>query len=177
LEERLTAAGSLRALLYEQGKPLEVAVLEALQLFGFQASGHNEGGSEFDAVFSSEEGRFLGEVEGKDNRSVNIDKFSQLERNISEDFQRDEVSEHARGVLFGNAFRLRAPTEREQPFTAKCLAAAVRLKAALICTPDMFEPARYLKSSPSAEYAEACRKAIFDAEGAIVVFPPVRRLG
>jgi hypothetical protein len=80
LTEELESAGSLRNLLFEQGKPLEKAVLEALNLIGFDAKGLRDEVSEFDAVFSSSEGRFIGEVEGKDRRAINVDKFSQLER-------------------------------------------------------------------------------------------------
>jgi hypothetical protein len=167
----LEALGTLRRLLYEQGKPLEDAVLEALRLFGFTAGRHKDGHSEFDAVFTSAEGRFLGEVEGKDNRAINIDKFSQLERNIQEDFARDEVTEYAKGVLFGNAHRLKPPAERGEPFTQKCIAAAKRLRVALVHTPDLFPPCQYLKSTDQPGYAQQCREAILRTEGNIVVFP------
>jgi hypothetical protein len=171
LESQLDASGSLRSLLYEQGKPLERAVLEALELLGFAAKRFSSDGSEFDAVFESPEGRFIGEVEGKDNRAVNIDKFSQLERNLNEDFAREEVSAHAKGVLFGNAFRLKPPTERDPAFTEKCKAAALRTGVALVSTPDLFAACRYLKSSHDADYAATCRRAIFEMRGDIVKFP------
>ena len=171
LEDRLSDAGSLRSLLYEQGKPLEHAVLAALDLFGFKAKPFKEDGSEFDAVFTSEEGRFIGEVEGKDNKPINIDKFSQLERNLNEDFAREGVKEFAKGVLFGNAFRLRPISEREDPFTEKCRTAANRLGVALVNTHDVFAPARYLKAQSDTAYAKACREAIFGTAGALVAFP------
>lgn len=173
LESALIKEGEMKALLFEQGKPLESAVLRALECFGFKASNHSDGDSEFDAVFLSDEGRFLGEVEGKDSKAINIDKFSQLERNLSEDFQRDEVEEHAKGVLFGNAYRLSPPAERGAPFTAKCISAAKRLGVALVSTPDMYAPARYLSATSDHEYAGLCRKAIYEAAGEIVVFPVV----
>lgn len=173
LEESLVQESAMRALLYEQGKQLEKAVLRALKCFGFEATNHSEGESEFDAVFASDEGRFLGEVEGRDNKAVNIDKFSQLERNLSEDFQRDEIDEYAKGVLFGNAYRLLPPNERSPPFTTKCESAAKRLGVALVSTPDMFEPARYLTANNDPDYAALCRKAIHDAKGELVVFPPI----
>src|SRR5262249_31440769 len=88
LQQDLIQAGSLRRLLYEQGEQLEDAILEALRLMGFTANPFEDGDSEFDVVFTSPEGRFLGEAEGKDNRAVNIDKFSQLERNLHEDFEK-----------------------------------------------------------------------------------------
>lgn len=69
LERQLANSGELRALLFEQGKPLERVVSEVMKLFGFEAQPFADGNSEFDVVFASGEGRCLGEVEGKDNRA------------------------------------------------------------------------------------------------------------
>ncbi len=171
LEGELEHVGELRRLLYEKGKPLEAVVIEVLKLFGFDAEPFDDGESEFDAVFVSPEGRFLGEAEGKDRRALNIKKFSQLERNIQEDFARDDVDEHAKGVLFGNAFRLQPLAERADAFTRKCVTAAERVGIALVRTADLFEPARYLRTNGDSTYAEACRKAIHDAHGTVVEFP------
>ncbi|MBN3741215.1 MULTISPECIES: hypothetical protein [Burkholderia] len=172
LTGKLSAAGGLRRLLYEQGKPLEAAIIEALRLLGFDANPFENGESEFDCVFESDEGRCIGEAEGKDNKAINIDKFSQLERNLQEDFARESVTSFAKGALFGNAYRLSPLHERSNFFTEKCLSAAKRVGAALIRTPDLFEPAKYLQEHPEdAGFAQRCRQAIFEAEGTIVVFP------
>ena len=172
MEEALENAGGLRHLLFEQGKPLEAAVLEAMRLFGFQAQNLDDGNSEFDTILTSPEGRCLGEAEGKDKRAINIDKFSQLERNLQEDFAREGVKQYAKGILFGNAHRLLPIAERGEFFTPKCIAAAKRIRAALVRTPDLFEPARYLKEHPEdLNYASKCRVAIMSTEGAVVVFP------
>ena len=172
LETNLRDAGKLRRLLFEQGRPLEKAILDALKLLGFDAQPFSDGESEFDAVFVSPEGRFLGEAEGKDNKSVNIVKFSQLERNLHEDFARDDVTDFAKGVLFGNGYRLSPITERGDFFTKKCISAAKRVGVALVRTPDLFTPAKYMKETPAdAGYAKQCREAIFRAEGGIVTFP------
>jgi len=170
-ELELESSRVLYGLLYETGPALENALLRALSLLGFQASGLKENDSEFDAVFVAREGRFLGEAEGKDSKAINIDKITQLERNLQEDFAREEVTQYAKGVLFGNAFRFQAPQERPAFFTEKCQSAATRLKVAMIRTPDLFVVARYLSAHPTPDFAAACRSAILATEGTVVVFP------
>lgn len=172
-EDALAEVGKLRGLLYEQGKPLENVVTEALKLLGFDASRYVDGDSEFDSVFTSDEGRFLGEFEGKDSKAINIEKLSQLERNIQEDFAREEIVEHAKGVLFGNAYRLTPIAERADFFTAKCFTGAKRSNTILIRTPDLFPIARYLRENNDPDYALICRKALAASEGKIVEFPPL----
>ncbi|WP_421952053.1 hypothetical protein [Pelagibacterium sp.] len=121
----------IKGLLYEKGKALEKAVLSALGVLGFAAENFVEGALEIDAVFVSTEGRFIGEVEGKDSKAVSIEKLRQLSMNIHEDLQREEVSESAKPVLFGNAYRLSPPQDRQQNFTDKCLNVASTTNVAL----------------------------------------------
>jgi hypothetical protein len=173
LLNNLNTEGGLRRLLYERGPQLEEAILEALRAMGFQAENYKESESEFDAVFSSEEGRFLGEAEGKDNKAINIDKLSQLERNIQEDFAREEITNFAKGVLFGNAHRLLPPSERPEFFTQKCISGAQRLKVALVRTPDMFTVSKYLKEHTDISFAKSCRVAMLKTEGEVVQFPSI----
>lgn len=173
----LRTNASLRALLYEKGKPLEAAVREALQHLGFQVASFKAGNSEFDALFESQEGRFLGEVEGKDNKSISVDKYSQLERNINEDFSRDDVTSMAKGVLFGNAYRLLPLDSRLDYFTEKVQEAAKRTGTVLVRTPDLFVIAKYLKQTPDPDFAKQCRQAIVVAAGRVVQFPPLPALG
>jgi len=172
IDQERQDVGKLRRLLYEQGEELEFAILDALRLLGFKAEGYEDKESEFDAVFVTPEGvRYLGEAEGKDTSAINVDKFSQLERNIQEDYAKEQVTEFARGALFGNAFRLTDPGKRGQTFTSKCLSSAKRSGVALVRTPDLFEIAKYLTENPDPEFAAACRRAIESGGGAIVAFP------
>jgi len=173
IQQELSAVRRHRRLLFETGHQLEQAVLEALGLLGFDAQPFAEGTSEFDAVFCCDEGRFLGEVEGKDKGAIAVGKLDQLDRNIREDFERDEVDEYARGVLFGNASRLTPPEERDQDFTDKCIEAARRSGAALVRTPDLFPIVRYLLSHEDPEFARQCRECILGTSGEVVVFPDV----
>lgn len=171
LSDQLRSAGAFRALLFEKGKPLENAIIDALRDFGFAATPFKDSDSEFDVVFESEEGRLIGEAEGKDNKAVNIDKLRQLSMNIHEDLQRESVKEPAKPVLFGNGFRLQPLGERADPFTEKCHSAAKNSSTALVFTPDLFSAVQYLVSHPDDAYARACRQALLSSTGR-VTFPP-----
>jgi len=172
LAKTLMSEGSLRRLLYEKGKPLEAAILEALRTLGLEAEPFDTSESEFDSVFVSAEGRFIGEAEGKDSKQIAIDKLRQLEMNIQEDFARAEVSEPARPVLFGNAFRLEPPAERNsQFFTDKCVTQAARTGTALVRTTDLFTVARIIRETGDTDFATTCRSAILQQGGRVVEFP------
>ncbi len=171
LGTRLASEGELRCLLFETGLRLEAAVREALSILGFNVEHFEDDQSEFDAIFSSSEGRFIGEVEGRDNKAIDVKKASQLHRNISEDFAREDVEEMAIGVLFGNPFRLSPPAEREAFFTRKVLHFADTVKLALVQTPDLFAAARHVKNTGDAAFAQQCREAIAAAAGGVVEFP------
>lgn len=171
IEDQLRSAGAYRALLYEKGKPLENAIIDALRMLGFTAAPFKDSDSEFDVVFESEEGRLIGEAEGKDNKAINIDKLRQLVMNIHEDLQRENVTKPAKPVLFGNGFRLLKLNERGDPFTEKCIGAAATSSTALIFTPDLFPPVQYLVVNADPEYSRACRQTILSTTGR-VTFPP-----
>ncbi len=164
---------SLRRLLYENGHLLEKAVLKALQLLGFHAEQYRDSKSEFDVVFQCPEGRFLGEVEGKDDKPINVDKIRQLAMNVHEDFSRDDVAEIAKGVLFGNAYRLRALPDRGDYFTEKSTTAAKSSGIALVRTPDLFDVAKYLSNRVDDDFSKKCREAILSASGEVVLFPAI----
>ena len=160
-----------KKLLYENGKPLEYAIIDALQTIGFKAENYDDGKSEFDIIFESKEGRFIGEAEGKDNSAINVTKFRQLESNIHEDYERDEVTVHAKGVLFGNPFRLIPPNERKEFFTQKALDSAKRTGIALVNTHELFEVVKYLKNTNDQDYATLVRECFKNTNGDIVKFP------
>jgi hypothetical protein len=175
LEDQLKSAGSFRALLFEKGKPLENAIIGALRILGFIAAPFKNSDSEFDVVFESEEGRLIGEAEGKDNKAINIDKLRQLAMNIHEDLQRENVIKPAKPVLFGNGYRLLKLSERGNPFTEKCISAAATTSTALVFTPDLFPPVQYLVVNADPEYARACRQAMF-LTTCRVSFPPTPKM-
>lgn len=173
LNNRIEKESGLRRLLFEKGPPLEHAIRDALELMGFHASPFKEGESEFDVVFESAEGRFIGEAEGKDHKAVGIDKLRQLEMNILEDFARDDVDVMAKGVLFGNGHRLAPLAERGECFTPKVLTAAARGGTALVRCVDLFKVAQYLSGHEDDTFARDCRVTILNSAGAVVQFPDV----
>lgn len=164
-----------KKLLYENGKPLEYAIIDALQTIGFKAENYDDGKSEFDIVFESDEGRFIGEAEGKDNSAINVTKFRQLESNIHEDFERDEVTIHAKGVLFGNPFRLIHPNERKEFFTQKAIDSAKRTGIALVNTHELFEVVKYIKNTDNQDYAKLVRECFKNTSGDIIKFPFIKK--
>lgn len=172
IKEEVSTAGKPRSLLYEKGKPLEAVIVEALKTLGFSAAPLKEGTSEFDVVFECEEGRLLGEAEGKDTKAVNVDKLRQLAMNIHEDLQRDEITTPAKAVLFGNGYRLTPPIERAAQFTDKCISAATSQATALVATSSLFSAVKYLSEQVDDEYASKCRTAILLGVGIVELPEP-----
>lgn len=145
-------------------------------MLGFTASSYRDADSEFDVVFTCDEGRLLGEAEGKDNKPINIDKLRQLSMNIHEDLSRDEVSSPAKGVLFGNGYRLSDPKDRELQFTDKCLISSKGSSIALVTTSSLYTVSKFLTDQRDDFYARKCRQAILTGIG-VVVFPPLPENG
>lgn len=170
--ESLAAAGKLRRLLFEKGKPLEAAIIDALTALGFSADGYKHGESEFDVVFECEEGRLIGEAEGKDSKAINVDKLRQLMMNVQEDLQREEVERPAKGVLFGNAHRLLPVESREDFFTQKCISSAETMSVALVTTTDLFRAAQYVIRSGDEAYARFCRTTLLSNSGLVKFASP-----
>lgn len=174
MKERLEEEESLKDLLFESGKRLENAVILALKILGYHAENYDDGVLELDQIITSpEKERFIGECEGKDNKDIDISKFRQLSDAINEDFQRDEVSEEAFGLLFGNPERLVEPSKRKLDFTLKCKSGAKRKQIGLIKTVDLFTVSKYLLENEDEAFKAACRKAIKEQLGEIIIFPSI----
>ena len=171
--DKLQEEKKLKNLLFETGKPLENAVIEALEILGYEVEGYREGDLQIDQVISDPDGtRYIGETKGK-NDVIKIDAFRQLQNNIQEDFEREDITDHAVGILFGNGFRNTHPGKRKEQFTNKCVMNAEQTKTILVRTSDLFEVAGYVRESDDKEFAEKCRKAILENRGKIVEFPRV----
>lgn len=174
LQDIVNQESVLKGLLYETGKPLEDSVTEALKLLGYNAENYDDGTLELDQVITSPEGnRLIGECEGKDNKMINVTKFRQLSDSLSADFERDDVNEKAKGVLFGNPFRLTEPRDRNEWFTKKAIFGAEREKVSLVKTSDLYVIAKHIKDKKADDkFISDCRKAIYEQSG-IVKFPEI----
>lgn len=171
LTRELQSYTSVKSLLFAQGKQLESAVRAALVELGFAVTTYQSADSEFDVVFEADGFRYIGEVEGKDEKAINVNKISQLERNVAEDFQRDEIEQPAIGVLFGNSHRLTELTARGDFFTDKVRTSAKRTGSRLVRTTDLFHALKEYREQPSAETAAKFRNAFHQQTGTEVKFP------
>jgi hypothetical protein len=172
--DQLSKEVVLLGLLFEQGEPLETAVILALEILGYKAEGYDDGTLELDQVITSPElHRYIGECEGKDNKDIDITKYRQLSESLTADFHRDEVEEKAFGILFGNPQRFVSPEKRTLDFTQKCKIGAARDGIALVKTSDLFDVVKYLSDFPNEDFKKKCREAIHASLGKIVVFPPI----
>lgn len=173
LNAKLEDDESLKDLLFETGKPLEMAVIKALSILGYTAENYDDGVLELDQIIISPEGdRLIGECEGKDNKDIDITKCRQLQDHLNADFERKDVAEKAYGLLIGNPQRLIDPAKRTLDFTAKCKTSAIREGMGLILTTDLFNVCRtIIENEGTDEYAKSCRMAIKAQLGSLVKFP------
>lgn len=167
---RLSASRKAKALLYGKGPPLESAVRDFFQALDIDAQQEVGPNIEFDVVFTVNDIKVIGEVEGKDNKAIAVDKISQLERCIQEDFAREETTTFAKGILFGNAFRVEDPALRGAVFTDKVVSASLRSGIVLVDTRELFSVLRTVMRTGNAEAGrEFVRQMIAHPGG---LFPP-----
>lgn len=170
-ERRISAVEPLRALLYEQSGALEDAVILALKVLGFKAEYFDNGTEQFDALFESPEGRFLGEVEGRNKKAIAVKKFRQLADNVNSFMDHDDQEDEPKGVLFGNGSRQIDPADRGDCFTSTVIKRAENRSMALVDTSELFQVVKYLDANDDPEFATSVRLAMFSAVG-LVIFPP-----
>jgi hypothetical protein len=169
-EKQLVEVVRFKDLLFEQGKPLEDAVIAAMNVLGFDATRLKKEDKEHDVVLESPEGRLVGEVEGKDNDAIHIDKLDQLSRVVDEDFE--ERGTYPDGLLIGNGYRLREPQSRPRQFTEKVYIAANRKQFILLTTPELFRATQRALANPDDEdFTRRCREALLVAKGTEAHFP------
>ncbi|MBM3142073.1 MAG: hypothetical protein FJ005_03350 [Chloroflexi bacterium] len=144
LQERLNTAEQQKAdqqkylkLLYEQGKfQLEPVVRDAFSLFGFTVKEAEPS----DGLLESDEGAVILEVEGKDNTQISRDKYRQLLDHVDDDER--QTGHPKKGILVGNAFRLKDPNERDKQFTKDAVDAAIGSHFCLLATDTLFQLVR-----------------------------------
>ena len=168
LEKRLEKERIHHRLLFENGKPLKEAVTTCLKLIGFGGTAaYYDKQPQFDVMCKSKEGICLGEVEGKDNKAIDVDKVSQLIKTLKEYIENENIKMPSKGVLFGNGYRLEEPTKRQSQFTNECIKTAKQQNIALICTTDLFYISQHLKNHLDVAFATKCRQLILSTKGLV----------
>lgn len=179
LNQNLEKEEQIKDLLFENGKPLENAIIEALRILGYEAENIYIDNNEIDILATSPEGEiFCCEAEGKDNNAIDITKFRQLLDHIAIYKEHIEYKSNVNGILFGNAYRKEELANRpEEYFTGHCLQGSMLNNFILIRTTDLFFAVRDIKNCNNnikvEEYKNKCREAILNSKGKIVVFPKI----
>lgn len=178
LNKELEKEESIKDLLFENGKPLENIIIEALKILDYEAENKIINDTEIDILATSPENDiFCCEVEGKDNTGIEVNKFRQLSDNLNV-YEDEYPDSNPIGILFGNAFRLKPLEEREEEyFTKHCIERARKKGIILIKTSDLFFVIKSIKDCDNEEiknnYKKKCREAILNSVGNIVSFPNI----
>lgn len=176
LNEEFEKEENIKDLLFENGKPLENIIIEALKILDYEAENKIIDDIEIDILATSPENDvFCCEVEGKDNTGIDVNKFRQLSDNLNV-YENEYPDSNPIGILFGNAFRLKPLEEREgEHFTKHCIKRARKNDIILIKTSDLFFVIKSIKDCDNEEirnnYKKKCREAILNSLGNIVSFP------
>ncbi len=164
LEEEKNKLSKFKGLLFEQGAELEELVISSFRLFGFESFNRKVDDLEHDVVFSSEEGKGLAEIEGKDNDAIHISKLDQLNRAVDEDFELTE--NYPQGVLIGNHYRFTKPENRKEAFTEKVHIVASKKSFGLLTTYEIYKAVKFILDKPDdEEFKENCRLKILKTTG------------
>jgi len=107
-----------KRLLYEKGRNLETSVRGAFRLLGFNVIEPKEYDEDYDLYIKEKNFTMVGEIEGTDNSVIDIDKFRQLFDYVNIEIDKDAK---CRGILIGNAFRLKDVKERSEQFSKKAI--------------------------------------------------------
>jgi len=158
-----------RKLLYEKGPQLERVVRRAFEVIGFNVSRFEKEDMEHDIIMESEEGRIIGEIEGKDNDAIHINKLDQLSRVVDEDFKNKGL--YPEGILIGNAYRMKLTKERKKTFHEKVIISAKRKNIGLISTVELFNAVKKILFSPNDnKLKKEFRLQIFNSLGKEIKF-------
>lgn len=148
-------------LLYEQGKfQLEPVVRDAFSLLGFTVKEAEPS----DGLLISDEGEALLEVEGKDNKAINIDKCRQLLDNVLDDEKKTQQLK--KGILVGNGFRLKNLGERTEQFTLRAIESATGNHFCLLTSAILFHlVCQVLEKRDNGELKTQIRKQLLATDG------------
>jgi hypothetical protein len=167
VERQKTEQQKYLKLLYEQGKyQLEPVVRDTFSLFGFTVTDAEPS----DGLLESGEGVALLEVEGKDDKTINIDKCRQLLDNVVDDEKK--TRQPKKGILVGNGLRLKDPKERTEQFTQRAMESAIGNHFCLLTGETLFSlVCQVLQKPDDAELKTRIRKQLLATDGLFQLKP------
>lgn len=164
IEEQITDLEVPRELLYESGLHLESICKRVLS--GLGAIVKPAEASEEDFVVEFEGRKAVAEVKGN-NKSISVDDLRQL-GSYREDYA-IRRSEEIKGILFGNAWRLSPPEDRQIDFPERVVAYAVPRGIALVSTVELFRAYCAVKNGRVKAEEVLCR--LFEGQGVTKLLP------
>jgi len=160
LEEEQTNIKKFKQLLYEKGKrTLEPLVREAFKLIGFNVLGPDKYEEEYDLYIKEKDLMIIGEIEGTDNSLIDVDKYRQLLDYVEMEL---EKGRKCKGILIGNAYRIKDPVERESQFSAHAIKRCEHQGFCRITTYQLFEIVKKKFSDIDVPDLEKLRKDIIE---------------
>ncbi|MCT4552574.1 MAG: hypothetical protein N4A44_02820 [Alphaproteobacteria bacterium] len=168
-----------KLLLYGTGIPLEKAVIKALKTLGLEAENKEIGLQEIDQIITaSNDKRYVGETEGTNN-CIKTKKLRQLTDKVGADIEEQEKKDktiYATGILFGNAFKNKKPSEiSEECFSPHAKNHAERFKEILFSTKELFKAVKYSIENPKENYPKYFNTELDNFIGKEFKFTPPKK--
>ena len=161
-EDKQKYISKFKGLLYEKGKrALEPLVRDAFRLIGFKVFEPEEYTEEYDLYIKENEITIIGEIEGKDNSPLDVDKYRQLLDYIE---QESTKGVSCKGILIGNAFKDIDPAERKNQFSSHAIKGCERQKFCMITTHQLFDIVKKSFSGITNTEMEKIKKNIISCE-------------
>jgi hypothetical protein len=160
LKQKLSQFRSAKNLLSTNGKPLEKAVMNSLELIGFKVEKLQQG-AHADIKISICDKEAIVEVKGHKNRQANRNEFNQLLGHLT------EIESNSKGILIINHEFEKPPADRnESAFTSDVISVAKKGDFALISCVDLFDlTIKIIESKIPDDQLAVIRQKILEGSG------------
>lgn len=173
-QELISKENNLKYLLFADSTALELGVIEAMTILGFNnVKTIMNGADEIDIFSENENFTIIGEVKGAE-KQVDKQKYNQLNTH-ADNYEKSKniAEENIKRVLFGNAYKNENLKTRKDKsaFNDYIINACSIQDVSLINTVDLFFAVLHYKNTNDAEYKRKCWEAIANNKSGLVKFP------